>query len=106
MHMANVIGRTQGFSKKGAKAGEATRLGSESVRAQANTWRTFASIVTDKDGSVRIEVRRDDRAILTVAIDAETNEDSCVKVWDGNGGEPLVALAPGRASLDHRPRFL
>ena len=72
--MANVIGRTQGYTRNGPKAGEATRLGAEYVRSEANTWRTFTRCEVQKDGRVDIEVRRDGMPTLRLTINPETDE--------------------------------
>lgn len=74
--MANVIGRTQGYGANGKpKAGEATRLGSESVRSEANTWRTFTRCEVRRDGRVDIEVRRDGQPTLYLTVNAETESE-------------------------------
>lgn len=70
--MANTIARAQGFSKDGApKAGEATRLGSGYAVAQANTWRTFASVTTNADGSGEFTLKRDGVTVYRFAWDSE-----------------------------------
>lgn len=69
--MANVIGRTQGYTRNGPKAGEATRLGSECVRSEANTWRTFCRAQVTRDGNVNIEVRRDGQPTLYLTVNSE-----------------------------------
>lgn len=81
--MANCIARAQGFTSKGPKAGEATRLGSEYVRAEANTWRTFVTVVTSKDGSVGIQIKRDDKSIAYISVNAETEASPIVLAEGG-----------------------
>ena len=47
-----------GFDKSGRQK-ESSRLGSESARANANTWRTFTTCQVRANGSGFVEVRRD-----------------------------------------------
>lgn len=72
--MAAVIGRTQGYTRNGPKAGEATRLGSEYVRSEANTWRTFARTTMYKNGACDIEIRRDGHPTVYVTIVSDESE--------------------------------
>ncbi len=69
--MAAVIGRTQGYTARGPEAGEATRLGSEYVRSEANTWHTFVRVEVRKDGRLDVEVRRDGQPTLYLTVNAE-----------------------------------
>jgi len=58
--MANLISRCQGFRKSGSPRNkESTRLGDGSVRAEAATWRTFASVAMSADGSGYATIYRD-----------------------------------------------
>ncbi len=90
--MANVIGRTQGYNARGPKAGEATRLGAEYVRSEANTWRTFVSVETQKTGECVIVIKRDGHKPVYVSINAETDETMLVQLDMGGScqREPLV----------------
>jgi len=56
--MAATIAVAVGQDKSG-RVKTTHRLGSECARAEANTWRTFASAFTYQDGSGYIEVKRD-----------------------------------------------
>lgn len=95
--MAAVIGRTQGFTKDGnPKAGEATRLGSSYVRSEANTWRTFVSVVTDADGTVTIRIKRDNQHLAVVNVTPETTPDAKVELWDCCGEPCGVVLMEAR----------
>jgi hypothetical protein len=55
--MANTIARCIGKDRVRVK--EAHRLGSESSRGEANTWRTFATCEVSADGSGYVRVQRD-----------------------------------------------
>lgn len=70
--MANCIARAQGYTRNGPKAGEATRLGSEYVRAEANTWNTFATVTTNKDGLVTVVIKRNGRTLIELQTNRET----------------------------------
>lgn len=59
--MANTRADAVGFDRSRVK--ETHQLGSESSKAQAATWRTFAIARIDKDGSGEVEVVRDGRRI-------------------------------------------
>lgn len=90
--MANCIARAQGFTSKGPKAGPATRLGSEYVKAEANTWRTFVTVVTEKDGRVGIIIRRDNSELCAVQVNPETEDVPKVTL---SKGFALVACVEG-----------
>lgn len=59
--MAATIATATGFDRSRVK--ETHRLGSESAKAEAATWRTFAIARMDRDGSGEVEVIRDGRRV-------------------------------------------
>jgi len=59
--MAATIATATGRDRARVKEGH--RLGSESARGEAATWRTFATAFVRKDGSGYIELRRDQKLI-------------------------------------------
>ena len=70
--MAATIARAQGFTKQGnAKNREATRLGGGSARAQAATWRTFATVNVNADGSGYVHVEQNGKVIHSFEWDKE-----------------------------------
>ena len=77
--MANTIAKATGGDATREKT--TTRLGSKYAQAQANTWRTFATVTTWADGRVEFEVTRDGHQIAQVLIRSEA---------DTNAGDPPV----------------
>ncbi len=70
--MAVTIARAQGFTKEGyVKTSEATRYGPGAARAEASTWRTFATAFIKADGSGYVEVRRNGATIHTYEFGKE-----------------------------------
>ena len=55
--MAATIATCTGIDKNREKTEH--RLGHIAARAQAATWRTFATVLVNKDGSGYVEIRRD-----------------------------------------------
>lgn len=55
--MAATIATAYGIDRSRTK--EAHRLGSQAARCQAATWRTFADVSVNADGSGSVEVKRD-----------------------------------------------
>ena len=68
--MANTIAKATGGDATREKT--TTRLGSRYARAQANTWRTFASITTWADGRVTVSISRDGTQLATLRLGAES----------------------------------
>lgn len=56
--MAATIARATGEDKSG-RLKTVTRLGSKVAMGEANTWRTFARVITFADGSGSVTVTRD-----------------------------------------------
>ena len=67
--MANTIARAIGGDATREKT--TTRLGSRYAQAQANTWRTFATVTTWADGRVQFEVTRDGATIAQLRVASE-----------------------------------
>lgn len=61
--MANTIAKCVGIDKSGRRK-VAHRLGSDAAVVEANTWRTFARVVTCADGQVFVEIKRDNKRLL------------------------------------------
>ena len=62
--MAATRGSVQWFGKDGdPQSGQATRLGHGSVKAQADTWRTFTTCSIWADGSGYVEVTRNGKSL-------------------------------------------
>lgn len=59
--VAKTIAKAFGYDKSRVK--ETHRLGSETARAEANTWRTFSTAYTRADGSGYVQVMRDREVI-------------------------------------------
>lgn len=68
--MAATIAKCIGTDKSG-RVKEASRLGGASAEGQANTWRTFASVVVFADGSGTVEVKRDGEVLHRFAFGSE-----------------------------------
>jgi len=60
--MAATIAKAIGYDKSG-RVKETHRLGSSHAVGQANTWRTYATVETNADGSGSVWVKRDGRII-------------------------------------------
>ena len=70
--MAATIARAVGFNKRGSQqAGQTSRLGHGSAKAEASTWRTFFTAFVRADGSGYVEVRRDGVLVHNFEIDEE-----------------------------------
>lgn len=67
--MAATIAKATGYDRSRVK--ETHRLGSEFAVAEANTWRTFATVRTRRDGSVSITVKRDGVTVHTFDLGPE-----------------------------------
>lgn len=67
--MAATIAKAIGCDKSRHK--ETHRLGSETARVEAATWRTFARATVHKDGSGFVSVERDGRTIHRFVFEAE-----------------------------------
>lgn len=67
--MAATMAKAIGFDRTREK--DAHRLGSESAKGIASTWRTFATAYVNRDGSGYVEVRRDDQTIHRFEFGAE-----------------------------------
>ena len=72
--MANTIARATGTDNTGRQK-ITTRLGSKYAEAQANTWRTFASVTTFANGAGRFTLTRDGRTIASCTWDTEEPRD-------------------------------
>lgn len=59
--MAKTIAIAKGHDTTRCK--ETHRLGSKAAEAQANTWRTFATVLIRADGSGEVYVKRDDTVL-------------------------------------------
>lgn len=68
--MAATIATAIGIDKSGSTK-EATRLGSHSSIGKAATYRTFAEVGVNADGSGYVVVRRDDKTIVFMDFAAE-----------------------------------
>lgn len=71
--MANTIAKATGGDATRTKT--TTRLGSQYAEAQANTWRTFATVTTWADGRVTVHVERDGKRLLTANLRSEADTD-------------------------------
>lgn len=69
--MANTIAKAIGYDKSG-RVKEAHRLGSDSACAQANTWRTFATVEVNADGRGSVRVVRDGELLIAEDWEAES----------------------------------
>ena len=67
--MANTIARAIGGDADREKTKTAT--GSRYASAQANTWRTLATVTTGADGRVQFEVTRDGIRLCAIEVSAE-----------------------------------
>lgn len=70
--MAATIARATGYDSKRTK--DVHRLGSVASRAEANTWRTFAAVYIEKDGSGYVNVARDGKLLYHWAFGPESKE--------------------------------
>lgn len=70
--MANTIAKC--FGSDSTRTKEASRLGSQSATAQANTWRTFTTCTVDRDGSGYVQVVRDGVVVHYFSFDAEVTK--------------------------------
>ncbi len=71
--MANTIAIATGYDSTRTK--ETHRLGSIKAQAEANTWRTFARVLTRADGTVHVTVTRDGKLLHAWSFtDPETEE--------------------------------
>ncbi len=62
--MAATRGTVQGFSKIGGPQNKiVTRLGNGSVKATADTWRTFTTVEVAANGSGYVSVKRDGKIL-------------------------------------------
>ena len=93
--MANTIAKAPGGDATREKT--TTRLGSRYASAQANTWRTFATVTTWADGRVSIEVERDGGRILDVQLRPESETDA--------GDYPVSFLWQAKSSLSLAPNL-
>ena|SRR3990167_978472 len=84
--MANTIAKATGGDATREKT--TTRLGSRYASAQANTWRTFATVTTWADGRVTVSIERDHKRIAALAIRCEAETDA---------GESPLAIKNGWA---------
>lgn len=71
--MAATIAKAIGSDSSGRRK-ETTRLGSRSATAEANTWRTFATVHVNADGSGYVEVKRDGVRIHEFSFEGEASE--------------------------------
>lgn len=82
--MANTIAICRGVHR--TRVTEASRLGSESAQAEANTWHTFSRTTMHADGSGAFQVTRDGRVLHRyawgpegAAVEADTVEADAVQ---------------------------
>ena len=68
--MANTIAHCVGIDHSGRVKSD-HRLGSNSARGEANTWRTFTTAFVAADGSGFVKVERDGKVIHTFYFDKE-----------------------------------
>jgi hypothetical protein len=69
--MAATIARAIGEDRTG-RTKVTTRLGSKAALGEANTWRTFARVITFADGSGSVRVTRDGVTLHTFDYGPET----------------------------------
>ena len=70
--MANTIAIATGFDSTRAKT--TSRLGSQRAQAQANTWRTFATVTVDANGTAYVTIKRDGVTVHTFELGPEGQE--------------------------------
>lgn len=64
--MAATMAIAVGEDKSG-RVKRTTRLGSNAAMGEANTWRTFARVITYADGSGMVRITRDGETLHTFA---------------------------------------
>ena len=58
----------------------ATKRGTDYVSATAQTFRTFATVTTWRDGRVHVEISRDDRTIFDAQLSGEDAETLAIDI--------------------------
>jgi hypothetical protein len=58
-----------------------SRLGAYSVTARANTWHTFATVTTARDGRVTFTVNDDAGLLLEVVVSPETEPTRSIDIF-------------------------
>lgn len=90
--MANTIAKATGGDATREKT--TTRLGSRYASAQANTWRTFATVTTWADGHVTVEIERDGKRVANLQVRSEADTDA---------GDPPVSYSEWPNGRIHNP---
>lgn len=91
--MAALIGTIRGDRVRHNSTARSTRLADRTLNVHADTWRTFAEVEMDADGSGWVTVRQNGRTILHASWSNEKDDASSVAVtMHGKTGEAVSSV--------------